>query len=149
MVAGIIFVLAVATLFAFGFSTPDLQDPQLILNNYVDYVTQTDMNHFMTKSRYIYAENNATHKDYLVHQKIGYLVDNGRTEEAESFIENITNAIVPTALGVQYSYNDNIIFTQSGSQRPLLNISLPIATFYLDDTGIMQGPFVTRIAVWS
>ncbi|MCF7866803.1 hypothetical protein K9L67_01975 [Candidatus Woesearchaeota archaeon] len=153
MIAGLIIVAAVTALFSSYISKPEIEDVQTVLNNYVDYISTTKMKFFTQKNTMIYYDENEPHPDYSVHQKIAYLWDTGTEEnrnKSRNFLKNFTDVMIPKQFGFRYKYKNEIIYNYSTNiQNPIINISMNLATFYIDDSENFIGPETTRIEIWS
>ena len=153
MIAGMIIVAVITSIFSFYISKPETEDVQTTLNNYVLYITQTKMKYFNEKNPLIYYDENETQPDATAIQKIAYLWDKGDSEnrtKARAFIANITNRRIPKQFGFAYIYeNDTLYNYSSNSFNPTINITVNVATFYLNDTKDFIGPKLTKIRMWS
>lgn len=153
MIAGMIIVAVITSIFSFYISRPETEDVQTVLNNYVLYITETKMSYFNDKNRVIYYDPNETRPDSTAIQKIAYLWDAGGLEnqtKARGFIENITKRQIPPQFGIEYIYENVSIYNYStNSYDPTINLTVNVATFYLNDSNDFIGPKLTQIRLWS
>ncbi len=150
MIAAITFTLTVVVIYSFFIADSVTEDAQVVLNNYNDYLINTKMESFLTSYRDVYTDARNAKPDLVVYEQIAYLQNTGRSSSASSFAENITFRILPDHFGFQYMLDDTVVYTRSlvGGDRPSMNISTVILTYFIDKDNNVQGPNVTRISVW-
>jgi len=151
IIAGLIFVLTVMFVFSFYLQKPIVSDVQTVSNTFTDYITTTTMKDFNQRNRYLYYDANEQQPDFTVAQKVAYLKDIGKTAVANSFISNITNISIPSQYGMEYVYNDKVIFSRNATSfgTPPTNITSYVVTYYVGDSGNIVGPNPTEILVWD
>ena len=154
MIAGLILVAAITTLFSTYINKPEIEDVQTVLINYVEYITTTKMNYFNKINPAIYYDENEKHPDYTINQKVAYLWDSEDEtlrNKSKSFVKNFTDTIVPKQFGVKYIYEDTVIYnhTIAPDEQPIINLTINIATFYINDTKDLVGPKTTKVILWS
>lgn len=149
MVAGLIFTMTVIVVLSFYVRQPIIQDTQIVLNNYVTYITDVKMENFR-RNIYIYNDVNEMDPDLSVYQKILKLNVTDNNIIATGFIENFTKILVPPQFGVQYAIDDWIMFTRSTGNEEYTetNLSTNLLTYYIEGDTLI-GPKITRISIWS
>ncbi|MCF7871428.1 hypothetical protein K9L97_00155 [Candidatus Woesearchaeota archaeon] len=150
MIAGVIIIAAITLILAATISRPKIESTQQILNNYIDYITNTKIDYYNKKNRVIYYNPNEPHPEFTITQKIAYLVDNDQTETATSFIKNFSKLTIPKQISFRYIYENQTIYTQENEIiTPTINLTTNIPTFYINDEGQYQGPKLTQIQIWT
>ncbi len=154
MIAAVVLSFTAILLISFYTQEPITQDTFDVLNNYVDYITDTQMNTYSTQYRYIYSGQNDSDQNLFVYQKIAKLYLEGNTELATSFANNITEnviGLVPPQFGFEYYIDENPVYRRNvgSSEYVVTNISHRILTYFTLNNNTVIGPHITRITIWS
>jgi len=154
MVAAIVLSITAILVISFYVQEPVTQDTFIVVNNYVDYITDTKMETFTSQYRYIYSSQNETDTDLFVYQKIAKLHMEGKTDIATNFTKNITENIidlVPQQFSFEYYVDGTQIYQRAlpNAEYAITNISHRILTYYTYENDTVVGPLVTRITIWS
>jgi len=159
MIAAIVVSITAILVISLYIQKPVTEDTFLVLNNYVDYISNTKMDTFKNQYRYIYDGQNETDVDLFVYQKIAKLEIEGNSAIATDFAKNITENVinlVPPQFGFQYYVDNNKIYQRSsgnsadfGEEFTQTNISYRILTYYTNSSDEVVGPIITRITMWS
>lgn len=152
IIAGAVFLLSIVFIFSFYVQSPNIEDTQIILDNYVEYISQTKLSNFYDLNRHIYQIDGNPREHFTVHQEVAYLYELGDKANATAFLENVTNETFPKKFGVAYEYNDEVIYSQNGTtpyNAIKTNLTAHILTFFEDDAGNLVGPEITKVYTWS
>lgn len=151
LMAGVIFTFTIVLLLSFVLSVPPAVDAKYYIDGYVDYVSNTKMNQFKDTYSFIYYDENEQNPDLFVYEKILLMKNAGYDDEViYSFIENFTNVVVPGHVGVEYSIDDEVIYSRHDERLANADIylSTPILTFVVGENNVLYGPNVTKLSVW-
>ena len=148
MIAGIIFALTVIVLLSLYVNQPVVEDTMDATQNYISYITETQMYQFRSSYKFIYDDPNESQTQFPIYQKIAWLVANGSMDNSKSFIDNFTKLVLPDQFGIQYKIDNLIIYERPSSQEIKTNLSFRLMTYFPADN-TTYGPNITQVSIWS